>query len=375
MLLIYGDLMKATWLFLFAAVSIARGTVYTESAFCQASGFLVQYGTETSDYAVLVMAVHSTMQVFRPSTQGRSGGLYPHRRLVYLGGVAIPGMMAGLAFVNPHWGYMSQGAFCTLPHRPFWYRLALAWIPRYLISVIILGLAIAIYAHVGFEFRSFANMSRDTKPSVSTTTPILSTENMEFAIGTDLQRSHVTLTNSPRRASSIVHDLVTSRRPSTTVTTPALDLSISTPILIIPPERSHSLPTSPLNLHIPDPRPHLPPPETSNTTLPSPTTLRASPPPLHTHHLTTRHAHIHRQLRLMFIYPLVYILMWIFPFVAHCMMYQDHYAAHPVYWLMLLNFMCVTLMGTVDCLVFSLRERPWRFIRGADGTFWGRGGD
>jgi G protein-coupled receptor GPR1 len=31
-------------------------------------------------------------------------------------------------------------------------------------------------------------------------------------------------------------------------------------------------------------------------------------------------AKIHRQLRLMFIYPLVYTLMWLLPFVQHCMM-------------------------------------------------------
>jgi hypothetical protein len=48
MLLIFGDLMKASWLFFFAVVSIAKGTVFTESALCQASGFMVQYGTETS---------------------------------------------------------------------------------------------------------------------------------------------------------------------------------------------------------------------------------------------------------------------------------------------------------------------------------------
>ena len=48
MLLIYGDLMRSTWLFLFAVISIARGTIYTQSSLCQASGFLVQYGTETS---------------------------------------------------------------------------------------------------------------------------------------------------------------------------------------------------------------------------------------------------------------------------------------------------------------------------------------
>jgi putative hemolysin len=48
MVLLYGNLMKATWYFIFAVVSMARGMINTESSFCQASGFLVQYGTETS---------------------------------------------------------------------------------------------------------------------------------------------------------------------------------------------------------------------------------------------------------------------------------------------------------------------------------------
>lgn len=48
MLLIFGDLMKAMWLFLLAVVSIARGTVATESAFCQSSGFFIQFGSEAA---------------------------------------------------------------------------------------------------------------------------------------------------------------------------------------------------------------------------------------------------------------------------------------------------------------------------------------
>ena len=56
MLLIFGDLMKAMWLSVLGVVSIARGTVATESAFCQASGFLVQFGTETSGqrYSIII---------------------------------------------------------------------------------------------------------------------------------------------------------------------------------------------------------------------------------------------------------------------------------------------------------------------------------
>lgn len=48
MLLVFGDAMKESWFFTFAVFSIARGTVVTTSSFCQASGFLAQYGLETS---------------------------------------------------------------------------------------------------------------------------------------------------------------------------------------------------------------------------------------------------------------------------------------------------------------------------------------
>jgi G protein-coupled receptor GPR1 len=80
---------------------------------------------------------------------------------------------------------------------------------------------------------------------------------------------------------------------------------------------------------------------------------------------------IHKQLRLIFIYPLVYTLMWLIPFAKHCMNYKDEFAAHPVYWLTLLSTICFTSMGAVDCLIFSLRERPWRHIPSSDGSFLG----
>jgi G protein-coupled receptor GPR1 len=52
-------------------------------------------------------------------------------------------------------------------------------------------------------------------------------------------------------------------------------------------------------------------------------------------------------------------------------MYHDYWAAHPLYWLSLLSSICTCSMGAVDCLVFSLRERPWRHIPSSDGTFLG----
>ncbi|KAF2690405.1 hypothetical protein K458DRAFT_383514 [Lentithecium fluviatile CBS 122367] len=73
----------------------------------------------------------------------------------------------------------------------------------------------------------------------------------------------------------------------------------------------------------------------------------------------------------MSIYPIAYILMWLIPFANHCMMYNDAWAAHPLYWLSLLSSICITTMDAVDCLIFSLRERPWRRIPSSDGTFFG----
>ncbi|USP75946.1 hypothetical protein yc1106_03220 [Curvularia clavata] len=87
--------------------------------------------------------------------------------------------------------------------------------------------------------------------------------------------------------------------------------------------------------------------------------------------MARQRARIHRQLRLMFIYPIVYTLMWLLPFVYHCMMYNDYYATHPVWAMRMANTICIASMGFVDCLVFALRERPWRAIPNSDGTLLG----
>jgi hypothetical protein len=80
---------------------------------------------------------------------------------------------------------------------------------------------------------------------------------------------------------------------------------------------------------------------------------------------------VHRQLRMLFIYPFVYMIMWIIPFVLHCMQYTDYYATHPPFALSLLSTVCLDLMGLVDCILFGLREKPWKHIRNGDRTFWG----
>ncbi|KAF3042818.1 hypothetical protein E8E11_000123 [Didymella keratinophila] len=403
MILIYGDLMRGTWLFVFAIISLARGSVRTGSTFCQVSGFLVQYGTQTSDYAVFVMALHSAIQVFYPSTLVSSDGLYPCRRYVYFGAFALPILMAGLAFINPKNPYVSQGAFCTLPIRPFWYRLAFTWVPRYIIALTIMGLAIAIYTHVGIEFRAYSNAdtsfqslktSNGSNTTHNDTSDEMKLEDITFELTNMESRPQPT-----RRKSSVGHDVFTSQRHNSSA--PALSPPFTAPqrVFFESGLASHPLPGSTLNL-----------PYRSNTTRPallaipsgqsitaplSPHALPSHPDPITTHapeptatpassstrtpspsspaqlRLAKQRQRIHRQLRLMFIYPLVYTLMWLIPFTMHCMNYWDKWALNPVEFLRVGSSICITLMGFADALIFSLREKPWRGIEGGDGSFWG----
>ncbi|CAO2654850.1 Nn.00g115830.m01.CDS01 [Neocucurbitaria sp. VM-36] len=416
MLLVYGDLMRATWFFVFAVITLSRGAVRTQSSFCQSSGFLIQYGTETSDYAVLVIAVNSALQVFRPGRQTTSEGLYPFQRYVYAGAFLIPILMSGLAFINTRWGYQSQGAFCTLPIRPFWYRLALAWIPRYLIALTIIGIAIAIYAYVGFEFRAYSTLTQSIRTS------LMETQELQDEREPEVRDDAPAMTEQEpvygRRASSIAHDIVSSKRRGSSVSFScaghnANHASGASGIY------THSLPNSSTNLYLKRNETMRPPlsaiPSASTVQTPvsakdigtppsssgnvdadrSPLSqdlkplqnmLARSPSPSPSpcssprqgqiDHENARmkrkaHAHVHRQLQLMFVYPLAYTLMWLLPFVQHCTMYQDKYVNQPIWFLRLGGTICQTSMGFVDCLIFSLREKPWQNIPNSDGTFWG----
>ncbi|EFQ86956.1 hypothetical protein PTT_17753 [Pyrenophora teres f. teres 0-1] len=443
MLLVYGDLMRASWFFIASVVMLVHGTVRTESAFCQSSGFLIQYGTETSgkmaeldfvqfltaiDFAVLVIAVHSALQVFHPSSQMTSDGLYPYRRFVYALAVLVPGTMASLAFVNPDWGYVSLGAFCTLPIRPFWYRLALTWIPRYMIALIIFGLAIAIYAYVGYEFRRYNTMSQSTGDSTTDTgtgmgeTRFSSSGKEEEDYGGVTRPGNPDILKSRDWAPSLGRDTVTSQRRGSSVSFlcagPGATTTLNRASSATPSTKTQSLPASTLHLPLERSdtiRPPLfaipsgntirtaistddiqicsPSRAIDNILLTTTTTTTQDPDPLDTEPTPTisqppnsqntsptspgarqmarQRSRIHRQLRLMFIYPLVYTLMWLLPFVQHCTSYQNHYVQHPIYFLRLGSTICIASMGFVDCLIFSLREKPWRKISSSDGTLWG----
>jgi len=77
---------------------------------------------------------------------------------------------------------------------------------------------------------------------------------------------------------------------------------------------------------------------------------------------------ISRQLRFLFIYPLVYIGMWALPFVSHVIQYDDRLAFRPPFALDCITTISICLQGAVDCWLFSTREKPWKSIPNTDGS-------
>ncbi|KAG0652501.1 G -coupled receptor GPR1 [Hyphodiscus hymeniophilus] len=80
---------------------------------------------------------------------------------------------------------------------------------------------------------------------------------------------------------------------------------------------------------------------------------------------------IRRQLRLLFIYPLVYMAMWVVPFVSDILQYDDRMAVNPPFALTCVTTIFMCCQAAVDCWLFSTREKPWRHIHGSDESFWG----
>ncbi|KAK5110690.1 hypothetical protein LTR85_000751 [Meristemomyces frigidus] len=440
LLLVIGDFWKSLWFVIFAAVTFSQGPVSTHSTFCQASGYLLQMGTEMCDVAIFFMSLHMLLQIFPPRNSFLgSDGLYRIRYGVMAGWILIPNLSASLAFLN-HGStgpaFQAAGAFCTLPIRPFWYRLALSWVPRYLNWIFVMGVAIRIYSHVGKEFQVFGH-ERDDSDSmampgessidrVAAQSLMARRKSMAAAGNIDVEKqASLASDESVAPDDVVVHrtrssgllkqstpdSATSSRQPS------APDWSCTFGFSTEPltgPRSAKSPPTSrrgsrqigvgmaaedfapPPNI---DPNRHRGSITTLNSVRSSnaPSTFEGAggAPPLASiredkrasgsrastklsgPHDTAaqlsrnRRRAIQRQLRLLFIYPIVYMILWTIPFAYHSMSYSDHYAQHPIFVLSAVNTFCQCFLGFADVSVFCWREKPWRHIPGSDGTFVG----
>lgn len=378
-----------------------------------------------------------SLQIFPPA-QSMLGhdGLYRVRYWVLAGWFVIPNVVVSLAFINSASAFIAQGGFCSLPIRPFWYRLALSWVPRYLVWLFVMGVAIRIYLHVGYEFKVFGmEQDQNSTSGIGITNSGGTRSSQTGRVAAAMQWSQSSRSDGADAEKQARDENIA---PDEDVAIPAIPRK-SSPMFDF--KRRQSVPNWPSifggsaggrgeNLADQDTRPIsksnpgsrrgskqmagglpvntedfalLPPVSafqrqgSSASTAASMNSAATSDMPLAvlspiTEHRSTsviqeqslmqednaatraivqRRRAIQRQLRLLFIYPVVYLIMWLMPFVAHAMNYSNHYAQHPVFAVSVLSVFAQCIMGFVDVCVFCWREKPWAHVPGADGTFLG----
>ncbi|KAF3132206.1 hypothetical protein TWF594_009634 [Orbilia oligospora] len=380
MILIICDTWKSLWSFVFPAVALANSTVATTSNFCQASGFFFAFGIETADFCILFIAIHAAISIFLPRTgpQGKSG-LYQYRHTVYAILILLPITMAALAFTNKAPAYVAQTTWCYLPVRPFWYRLALAWIPRYIIMVSITGLYLAIYIYVKVTFRAYRARFRTSEFDTDATQPsqLDSSQTVTDRRGSVLSVFGATFklpgvgkgTEKVREADVGIDPIVTEvRRLSETANDDIEEIEGVSRIIDLEkgqPSTSRRAEDDSADegrngagsdsTHDSTSRMVRREPDTSH---PSAAATSESE-----EELRKRQYAIQRQLRFLFIYPCVYVLIWLIPLVNHSLQYFERFAERPSFPLVCISAIAIPIQGAIDCLLFSLREKPWRLVK------------
>lgn len=276
--------------------------------------------------------------------------------------------MPSLAYINTAPAYSAQGTFCYLPIRPFWYRMALAWIPRYVILLTILVIYASIYIYVRMKFRTFrSNMGASTLEMDTT----------------DLAAVNQPQSNGGQLPQLDVHGLIPvspigdSRQVSNASDQPFAKA------LIIPQTIAEKLNFSPCNSEprastcdgassSPSRRGSLP---ISVSGMEGANTVQGGSQDASSAKQRGRRIAISRQLRLLFIYPLVYALMWVAPLISNLLQYQDRFVNNPSFPLACMVAFTIPAQCAVDCWLFTIREKPWRYIPKSDGkSFWSRYG-
>ena len=289
--------------------------------------------------------------------------------------------MAALAFTGGNsYAYVSQGTFCYLPVRPIWYRIALSWAPRYLILATIILIYLAIYIYSKSRFGQFSpNIGSAGTNTTERTASDTSDGASEAQARAPQNRRSCALRNeqeNPIRVDAVK----SSTHPSIIQKSSRLKYSFGRPLAPARPaafdgeanDLASSEATSPTDIS--NQRSETGP--MADKTYKTPTLMEA----LHDKSLSAlainrsrkspddtlckRYKAIRRQLRYMFVYPMIYLLMWLVPFVNHCYFYTKEH--HPPFSLYTVSLVFLLLQCTVDCLVFSLKEKPWRYAAKAE---------
>ncbi|RFU73007.1 plasma membrane g- coupled receptor [Trichoderma arundinaceum] len=352
-LLILGDFMKSLWFVIFPIQSFASGNEDPSYAFCQASGYGLALGIEAADCAVFLIAIHFAMSIFRRQ-QSRSGcGLEPYRFYVYAFWVGFPILMASLIFVDCNRGYGNFGQYCYVPNRPTWCRLPAS-----------------SGSNLAGSLPSEWHLDRLGDVAI----PTVDTLNQGPA---DI---HVTATPQPEamQAPLPAHTRVRNHEPQSDLQTKARSLTCQSAAQFLweicsgmvkslgrlRPSTTSTYVQNKLchNQSQPNGKGEG---EVISASMSSSAYISSGSNPETNTSIEQAHQRIRRQLRLLFVYPLVYLTIWVCPFILHLVRLRtDIKDPFP---LLVLTMLSLCAAGSVDSAIFMARERPWRFVHAG---FW-----
>lgn len=467
LLLIASDLTKSLWFVIYSSVTLNRSLSTDSSSgstFCQVSGFFFAMGIEASDSAVFLIALHWTVYIFRSNKAAGESGIYPYRYLAFAFYVLFPTLMASLAFFTRFPAYVDTGQYCYLPAKPWWDRMSLSWIPRYINMTLIIAMYCASYMYIRITMRRFSRHHASVPTThqerrIPGTPPLIShglipspleSRRISFRLPTggslDEGSANTQADDRFRFRESLRFRLdrlsLSSMRsrgwpwqgldweadvgahpsssglvsPRTGAAEPTLEAT-ETGYRLQPPRpslstlklggRNESRPSRQsssrcrisfdfyrrpisttmeederskgerLNVgrsgHLNSSQMHIytvlqqgPGSEREGEPALSSPIASLDYETLESDGISRGRDRIRRQLRLLFIYPAVYACVWVFPLVSDVIGYDKDDNQRP-YWILVASLVSLCVQGLADTVVFCVREKPWRHVKGG---FW-----
>ncbi|KAK9433878.1 G protein-coupled glucose receptor regulating Gpa2-domain-containing protein [Lipomyces doorenjongii] len=361
-LLIFFDCWRAIVLFWYPIRLWYTGESSIGAHACQADGFFAALSIEASDFGVLVIAVHTLMFIMYPQVGSSSaykyGGLYRYRRTVYILWAAFSILFASLPFVktssvpnNPvttndsaSLGYIQNLTWCYLPVQPIWYRLVLAWIPRYLVLISICVIYVSVYIYVRKVLRAVDNVY--TRPlETDRPDPVAAIDANQGQQQIDLEKQGVSDEPLPPNFDFAISPL--DPYPLSSNTHPSGSTS---------PSGSQSIGNDRHGANVPAQGQFVTPRYLNNIQMETSARDR-------------QRAFIERQVKYLLLYPIFYVIVWAAPFLSQCLMYSSYFVENPVVWLGYLSACMYAISGFLNTIIFAIRETPWRRGRRQSETF------
>jgi G protein-coupled receptor GPR1 len=339
LLLLMFDFGKALVLLWYPARVLLVPSAYDNINFCDVVGFFTSIFIEGADLAVLALAIHTALLIFRKSS-GPEGGLYKFRYYVYGINILLPILMASLAFINNgRRSYAPLITWCYLPPRPLWYRLVLSWVPRYVILISIIAIYVSIYIYVKLEYSKVIKEFKQSQTYLEDN----NTNTFDINFNTISSNPNEKINSaSGRGASGLFTKWCMALKQAFFILAYSLlrFFSYFPGFSFLEPSKLFQGNSNEADL---DPR------SLAIREFQKDTMLR----------FQQRRNMIERQIRSIFVYPLAYVFLWIAPFAVHVLQFNYEIEHGPVYWIGAIAAFMQPFNCVIDTIAFLIRERPW----------------